>query len=685
MGKNDVALQQDTRYAESKRHNPEVSGLPLLRPKFKKRIALLVTLLSVGLVSGALPADAAENEVVITGGGWGHGIGMSQYGAKALAESGTLAEDIVKYFYTGATIGTVGTEVSGHAEPLRIGVGQDMTRFDFIPINGAVQPSASGAPAAQPGESWSLRVVELGKCQFFNGETAQGSAGPCSGSITWSGQPDVRVWVPTLIRTYARGAILFVQVPDNPGAFHLLVELPLEQYLYGLGEMPSSWHPEALQAQAIAGRSYALYRAWVYRELLTGQSTTIQNRRNACACHLYASTLDQKYIGWAKEAEGTGGFWGQKWISAVDATAGQALIHSFHLGPRAIEAYYFSSSGGATENNEDQWGGLPYPYLRSRNDPGATSWETGLPQSTFSAWLGFDNVFSTTITERYQSGSPKTIVVQGYLGGAPLTKTYTGSQFKTALGLLSHYVDEVTGIVPFIPGADRTVLHDPTTGKWLYHSPAGVISTIYYGVPGDYGFMGDWDCDGIDTPGLYRQSDGYVYLRNSNTQGVADISFFFGNPGDVPLAGDFDGDGCDTVSIYRPSEARFYIINSLGSADTGLGAAEYSYLFGNPGDKPFVGDWNGDGFDTPGLRRDSNGFVYLRNANTEGVGEIEYFYGNNGDVVFAGDWDGDGDDTLGLYRPSNGTVYLRNSNSTGIADIAYQMGGTVHRPVAGTH
>jgi hypothetical protein len=211
-------------------------------------------------------------------------------------------------------------------------------------------------------------------------------------------------------------------------------------------------------------------------------------------------------------------------------------------------------------------------------------------------------------------------------------------------------------------------------GFWrLYHGPTQVAA-FYYGVPGDYGFMGDWDCDGIDTPGLYRQSDGYVYLRNSNTQGVADISFFFGNPGDVPLAGDFDGDGCDTVSIYRPSEARFYIINSLGSADTGLGAAEYSYLFGNPGDKPFMGDWNGDGVDTPGLRRDSNGFVYLRDSNTQGVGEIEYFYGNNGDVVFAGDWDGDGDDTLGLYRPSNGTVYLRNTNSTGIADFSFFVG-----------
>jgi len=212
-------------------------------------------------------------------------------------------------------------------------------------------------------------------------------------------------------------------------------------------------------------------------------------------------------------------------------------------------------------------------------------------------------------------------------------------------------------------------------GFWRLHEGAAQVAGFYYGNPGDFGFMGDWDCDGIDTPGLYRQTDGYVYLRNSNTQGVADVSFFFGNPGDIPLAGDFDGDGCDTVSIYRPSEGRYYIIDRLGSGDRGLGRATRAFYFGNPGDAPFMGDWNGDGIDTPGLRRPSTGFVYLRHTNTQGIADIEYFYGDPGDVVFTGDWDSDGDDTLGLYRPSTGTVYLRNTNSTGIAHFTFGVGG----------
>jgi hypothetical protein len=165
-----------------------------------------------------------------------------------------------------------------------------------------------------------------------------------------------------------------------------------------------------------------------------------------------------------------------------------------------------------------------------------------------------------------------------------------------------------------------------------------------------------------------------VYLRNSNTQGIADITFFFGNPGDLPLAGDFNGNGCDTVSIYRPSEARFYVINKLGSADGGLGAADYSFLFGNSGDKPFVGDFDGDGVDTVGLHRESSGLVYFRNSNSTGVAEFQFIYGNPGDKLVAGDWDGDGDDSVGVYRPSNGVFYLRNSNTQGNADASFGAG-----------
>ena len=224
-----------------------------------------------------------------------------------------------------------------------------------------------------------------------------------------------------------------------------------------------------------------------------------------------------------------------------------------------------------------------------------------------------------------------------------------------------------------LPNADcdRVIFQD-SGGRWhrweTISSPR-VTTSFYFGNPGDIAYAGDWNCDGVDTPGLYRQSDGFVYLRNSNTQGIADIRFYFGNPGDLPLAGDFDGDGCDTVSIYRPSEQRVYVIDELGTSDFGLGPADFSFLFGNPGDKPFVGDFDGDGIDTVGLHRETTGLVYFRNSNATGIAQSQFIFGDPGDQIVAGDWIGTGSDTVAVYRPPTQTLYLRYSNTAGNANV----------------
>jgi hypothetical protein len=177
-----------------------------------------------------------------------------------------------------------------------------------------------------------------------------------------------------------------------------------------------------------------------------------------------------------------------------------------------------------------------------------------------------------------------------------------------------------------------------------------------------------------------------VYLRNSNTQGIADIRFFFGNPGDVPLAGDFDGDGFDTVSIYRPSNQMFYVINELGVNDAGLGAAEYGFLFGNPGDQPVVGDWDGDGVDEIGLYRESSGFFYYRTTLTTGIADDEFYFGNPGDRFVAGNWGIiDGCDTPAVFRPSNTVFFFRHTLTQGNADsqLTWPEAGADWLPVAG--
>ncbi len=225
---------------------------------------------------------------------------------------------------------------------------------------------------------------------------------------------------------------------------------------------------------------------------------------------------------------------------------------------------------------------------------------------------------------------------------------------------------------------------DTSTGEWYLLDRANETTRFFYGNPGDLPFVGDWDCDGDETPGLYRQSDGFVYLRNSNDQGVANVRFFFGDPGDIPLAGDFDGDGCDTVSIYRPSEARVYAINELGANDGGLGEADFNYVFGNPGDNPFVGDFDADLVDEVGLHRESTGLVYFRLTHSQGNADRQFIFGDPGDKIVSADWGiVDGIETPGLFRPSSCNIFLRYTNSQGIADRTMVLGVPSGLPVAG--
>jgi len=228
-------------------------------------------------------------------------------------------------------------------------------------------------------------------------------------------------------------------------------------------------------------------------------------------------------------------------------------------------------------------------------------------------------------------------------------------------------------------------LVDAGTGEWHLRNQAGVVSSFGYGNPGDLPIAGDWDGDGVATPGLYRQSDGFFYSRNSNTTGVADAECFAGDPSDVPIAGDWDGDGDDNLGIYRPSEQRFYLFTSTCTG-TPMGAAQISFLFGNPGDNPVAGDWNGDGIDEVGLHRESTGFFYWRNTLDTGVADGEIFFGDPGDRFVSGDWGTvDGRDTPGLFRPSDVTFYFRHTLTQGVADSQFTWtgAGSSWLPVAG--
>lgn len=336
-------------------------------------------------------------------------------------------------------------------------------------------------------------------------------------------------------------------------------------------------------------------------------------------------------------------------------TSSDDVIRGVALGPQG-SVYVAGHTGLTMEGGGGHQGGAD-SFVRKYGSSGGVSWTRQF------------GTLATEMSNAVAVGPDGGVYIAGYTGGA--LAGGGGSQGGDDAFVRKYGFAPTVGLV------------DPAQGRWHLRNSLGQTTSFFFGNPNDVPFMGDWNCDGIQTPGLYRQSDGFVYLRNSNTQGIANITFFFGNPGDMPIAGDFNGNGCDTVSIYRPSNQTFYIINQLGQDGGGLGAAQFSYMFGNPGDKPFTGDFNGNGITTVGLHRESTGFVYYRNTHTQGIADNQFFFGNPGDRFVAGDWNGNGIDSPAVFRPSNTTFYFRFTNSQGNADFQFPYGEPPFLPVSG--
>ena len=146
--------------------------------------------------------------------------------------------------------------------------------------------------------------------------------------------------------------------------------------------------------------------------------------------------------------------------------------------------------------------------------------------------------------------------------------------------------------------------------------------------------------------------------------GNDDYTFFYGDPGDVPLFGDWDGDGFDTPGMYRPTNGFAYLTNTL-PADAGVGVAEFDFFYGIPGDQVFVGDWDGINGDSLGISR--NGKIYLANTNATVFADIEFWFGLPTDIAYGADPDGDGKDSVIVYRQSTSFAYYTNDTTMDVA------------------
>jgi hypothetical protein len=245
----------------------------------------------------------------------------------------------------------------------------------------------------------------------------------------------------------------------------------------------------------------------------------------------------------------------------------------------------------------------------------------------------------------------------------------------------------------------RPVVFDD--GRWFVRTGDTTAQTFRYGVDGDYPLMGDWDGDGDETAGVVRlRGDGVLvwYLRNSNSAGPNDVpTFVYGRWTSTseayPVAGDWDGDGVDTPGVAGWRQGSGALTWALRNSAT-AGSPDTTVAFGQATDFPLVGDYDGDGDDTPGVHRQENTFFLSSDARA-GAPATRIAYGSTdariGEHPVVGDWDGNGTDTIGLLRnrPATEAVggyeqyLLRNSNTEGPATVSFLFGGDRYATVPG--
>lgn len=374
-----------------------LSNLPMGSPKLMRRLFLLVAVLAaLTFASGA----AAAPLFVFSGRGWGHGIGMSQWGAQGFALHGWSHDSILAHYYHGTTLGSASGKV-------RVLLTSGRSRFSLG--SGA---KIVGAGKSLPAGSYTVRhtgsTVEIGGKKFPSGTVFRSVDLLRVDAHRYRGR----------IEIFAGGSLAAVN------------RLRLDSYVQGVvaNESPSSWQAEALQAQADAARSYALAAGGHCGGPLVGANV------------LCPGTSDQVYGGVDSETPSTN--------AAVAATSGEVVVS----GGSVATTFFFSTSGGSTVNKAEEWGGADVSYLQTETDPydnisphhrwGPTDVEKdcfgGGPDCVFkartlSSRLGIARLRDMTVGAR-NSGHRVERVDIVTAGGAT---TRTGAQLRSALGLRS--------------------------------------------------------------------------------------------------------------------------------------------------------------------------------------------------------------------------------------------------------
>ena len=449
----------------------------------KSAKSILTAVVSACLLVGSMGPARASSVIpvpagfTITGSGFGHGVGMSQYGAQGMGLDGYSATDILKHYYKGTTVDAVDLP----ADNIRVGLLQDRT---FVAVRGEVVPGTSSGGAfnivIDAGNAIPVARGVVATFTTVNGRTQVSSNGAVLGegaivNLTWVNVDTLLHIKPGISAATAIAALgnqtcttsscsnryRYGNIQITSGAYDdTVVDLAVvntlrlsDEYLYGLGEVPSSWSEAALQAQAIAGRSYAVRKT--------------QNR-TGCNCQIYATTLDQAFVGYSKEIATSG----NRWVAAVNATIVDSdTAYVVRYNNSIISTYYSSSTGGKSQPTSEVWGSS-LPYLVSVDDRWSkdprvnnanSSWTRTIDQATLVSrlrGLGVDvaDVWSMTVGGNYASGGISKLDISDSAGNlvtlniAPGQKVNPDS-LRTLLGTKSSFISEITPGIATVPGS----------------------------------------------------------------------------------------------------------------------------------------------------------------------------------------------------------------------------------------
>jgi len=274
----------------------------------KNFIVLLIATLA--FTNPVAQAQTVPSTFVFTGSGYGHGVGMSQFGARALAQSGESASAILNYFYKDVEVAPF---VDTHT--IRVSIANLVKSISFATQTPGARLEVYEGDIALASDTLPIATFESRKRATF----------------TFASQS-------VALSAIARGkAVTLRWVGD--GAI-LSMFNGKDEYLYGISEVSSSWPSAVLEAQVIASRSYALSKLGVVRA--------------ACDCQVYSHISDQNFVGFSKESEPR---FGQLWKAAVDRTIIDSTTSLVVLSRgKPAQTYFFSSSGGATQTTLDAWG-----------------------------------------------------------------------------------------------------------------------------------------------------------------------------------------------------------------------------------------------------------------------------------------------------------------------------------------